>query len=144
MEHHPLRAGAEARAQDLAFATYCEHAPLPTAVCTELTLLTKAGGPLTKRIGIHGSGVLVADGSACIMVAGQAARARLAGPAELARLIGSLRSDQALALGRLRRGVPNCVAVVTARRLREDPAPSGGIARTREHIDYVPGEPAYL
>jgi hypothetical protein len=40
----------------------------------EITALTKAGGPLTKRICLSDDGKLISDGSACIMSRGGARR----------------------------------------------------------------------
>src|SRR5262249_46398139 len=53
----------------------------------ELTVLAKAGGPLTKRISLNHDGSLAADGSACVMGRGQARRAHLTGLAAFAALI---------------------------------------------------------
>jgi hypothetical protein len=109
----------------------------------ELTLLTKAGGPLTKRIALDAAGHVVSDGSACVMAEGRAERLRLAGPADLAAALGAMAPDQALALGRLRAGLPDAVPVATRRALAASEAPAVTIARTRDHIDYARGEPAF-
>jgi hypothetical protein len=53
----------------------------------EITLLTKAGGPLTKRITLPNDGKLHSDGSACRMARGNARRMRLARPAELTGVV---------------------------------------------------------
>ena len=58
--------------------------PPTSGAGTELTFLTKAGGPLTKRIALDAAGRVVSDGSACVMAEGRAERLRLAGPADLA------------------------------------------------------------
>jgi hypothetical protein len=109
----------------------------------ELTLLTKAGGPLTKRIAMDAAGRVVSDASACTMAEGRADRLRLAGPADLAAALGAVAPDQALALGRLRAGLPDAVPVATRRALAGGEAAEGAIARTRDHIDFAPGEPAF-
>jgi hypothetical protein len=40
-------------------------------VGSELTLLTKAGGPLTKRIALDAAGRVASDGAACVMAEGR-------------------------------------------------------------------------
>src|SRR3954471_18231848 len=101
----------------------------------EVTLLTKADGPLTKRIALDAAGGITSDGSACTMSQGRATRMRLRDPAELAALIGTMRPDCAIALGRLRDDLPDDLPVVTQRRLAEGRAAQGAIARTRNFID---------
>ena len=83
----------------------------------ELTKFTKVGGPLTKRISLTPDGKLVSHGSACVMSHGTAERVRIAGIGELATLIGTLRPNQAIALGALRAGLPDKVEVVTEKKL---------------------------
>ena len=51
--------------------------------------------------------------------------------------------DQALALGRLRAGLPDAVPVATRRAFAGGEAAEGAIARTRDHIDYDRGEAAF-
>jgi hypothetical protein len=75
-----------------------ETAPSPI----ELTVFTKTGGPLTKKISLAADGSLVKDGSACVMAHGSAMRAKVAGVAGLGALVEKLTPSQALALGSLR------------------------------------------
>ncbi len=110
----------------------------------ELTLLTKSAGPLTKRIAFDAAGRVASDGSACVMAEGRAERLPLAGPADLAAVVAAMTPDQALALGRLRADLPDTVPVATRRALARGGAGDGAIARTRDHIDYAPGEPAFV
>ena len=74
------------------------------------------------------------------MVYGTASRAAAATAGDLATLITSCGSDQAIALGTLKPGLPDPVTITTERKLKENP---GAIARTREFIDYVPGSPGW-
>ena len=106
----------------------------------EVTTLTSATGPLTKRISLSPDGKLISDGSACVMSRGRAQRVRLGGVNEFSALIGGLRSDQAIALGALRPDLPDHVEIATARRLAEmnGSVPPGTVARTADHISYQP------
>ena len=107
----------------------------------EITVLTKQGGPLTKRISLAQDGTVKADGSACIMTQGDAHRLHIAGVAELATTISQLDSTQAIALGALRAGLPDQVKVVTKSKLN---GAVNVIARTSDHIKYQNGRPAFV
>jgi hypothetical protein len=111
-----------------------DHAPV------EITVFTKSGGPLTKRISITDDREIKSDGSACVMTEGEARRAPLADVAALGRLIEGLKSSQAIALGALRPDLPERVRVVTKRKLNGQ---ANTIARTGGHISYGPGQPAW-
>jgi hypothetical protein len=74
----------------------------PPLLETELTRLTKDGGPLTKQIFLSPDGTLVKDSSACVMAHGTAERIRVAGVDALGALIEDLTPSQAIALGTLR------------------------------------------
>ena len=100
---------APAAAADPTYAT--ADGPPASGAGPEVTLLTKAGGPLTKRISLDATGRVVSDGSACVMAEGRAERLRLAGPAALAAVLGAMAPDQAFALGRLRADLPDEVPV---------------------------------
>ena len=63
---------------------------------SELTLFTKTGGPLTKRISLRPDGTLDSDGSACLMSRGVARRLPIVDADELAVLIESVTVNQAL------------------------------------------------
>lgn len=101
----------------------------------EITLFSKTGGPLTKRISLAPDGKLVSDGSACVMSRGTAERATIANVDEFATLIGTMRSVQAIALGTLRAGLPDKVAVVSQKQLN-GAAWANVIARTGANIEY--------
>jgi hypothetical protein len=105
----------------------------------EITLLVKAGGPLTKRISLDADGNVKSDGSACIMSRGTAQRFSFDHPQEFAALIERLRPAEAIALGRLRDGLPDMVRVVTKRELDTQP---DCIARVKESISYRDNAPA--
>jgi hypothetical protein len=73
----------------------------------EITVFTKSGGPLSKRISLNGDGTVKSDGSACVMMRGWARRTHLAGVHDLAELIDRLETSEAIALGRLRPDLAN-------------------------------------
>ena len=83
----------------------------------EITILTKAGGPLTKHISLTADGSIKRDGGACVMARGVASRLAIASAADLAEVIDGLTTNQALALGALRAGLPDEVKVVTKAKL---------------------------
>jgi hypothetical protein len=108
-----------------------------------LTCFTKVGGPLTKEISIS-NGMLKSDGSKCVMGRGHAQRVRLDNLGQLGKLMTSIKSNQALGLGRLRDNLPDCVRIMTkaAAAKLNGSVPPNTITRTAEAIDYTPGEAA--
>lgn len=113
----------------------------PQPVTMEITLLTKRGGPLTKRIALDADGKLKNDSSACLMTQGTARRVVLAGDQALVELIGSMPAEQAIALGRLRPGLPDQVEIVTKRAMAAYGAniPPNTITRTADNLLYQEG-----
>jgi hypothetical protein len=109
----------------------------------ELTVFSKAGGPLTKQISLAPDGSIISDGSACTMGGGTAHRVRIDGLDALAALIETLKSSQALALGALRSDLPDTVEIATKARLNGETRPDI-IARTGANIVYRKNEPALL
>src|SRR6516164_2538389 len=105
----------------------------------EITAFVKSGGPLSKRIALAPDGSVRSDGSACLMVRGTAERLHVADIGELAAVIEKTRSDQALALGALRPGLPDRVEVVTKQKLNGQP---NTIARTTTDIFFLKEKPA--
>jgi hypothetical protein len=106
----------------------------------EITTFTKTAGALTKRISLAADGTVKSDGSACLMAHGSAQRMRLAGADDLAALIEGAQSNQALALGVLRPGLPDRVTVVTKSKLN---GAADVIARTGADIVFRRAEPAW-
>jgi hypothetical protein len=107
-----------------------------------LTLFTKIGGPLTKRIYLGAGGRVVSDSSACVMSSGHAHRDDAS---QLAALINSCKSDQALGLGALRADLPDRVEITTKQKLGASngvPRPDL-IARTGDAIRYEPQQPGF-
>ena len=103
----------------------------------EITLFTKSGGPLTKRISLTADGLLKSDGSECFMARGTAQRVGIISAKEFAKLIGGLDSDQAIALGTLRPELPNSVKIITKKEdLKLGGAKHDVVARTGDHIIY--------
>jgi hypothetical protein len=101
----------------------------------EITRFIKAGGPLTKRISLTDDGLLKSDGSACVMSRGVAERIEINNIARFGELIGGLTSDQAIALGTLRTGLPDKVTIATAKAINGHARPDM-IARTAANIVY--------
>jgi hypothetical protein len=112
-------------------------------VDAEITLFSKFGGPLTKRISLTADGSIKSDGSACLMARGEARRCEIASVAQLAGLIEQLPANQAVALGALRTGLPDQVQVVTKAKLVNGVAQPDIIARTKDNIAYREGQPAF-
>jgi hypothetical protein len=104
----------------------------------DLTIITKRGGPLTKRIHLDGDH-LSNDSSACVMSRGRAERFQFGAAQQLADLIGGLGSSQALALGALPPGQDQ-YEVTTKRRMN---GAAGAIARSNEFFAYREGAPAW-
>jgi hypothetical protein len=109
----------------------------------EITVFTKSGGPLTKRISLDADGTIKSDGSACTMSRGSAQRVSVADVRALAHLIEGLGSNQAVALGALRVDLPEQVSVVTKDRLNGAVGPDV-IARTADDIVYQEKKPAFV
>ena len=112
----------------------------------EITTLTKAGGPLTKRITLAADGSLHSDGSACVMSRGSARRVRFDNLGAFAGHIASLDSSEAIALGALRADLPDQVQIATKHALEKLNGAAGPeiIARTGDHIAYEAGRPALV
>jgi hypothetical protein len=106
----------------------------------EITVYSKDGGPLTKRISLDADGKVASDGSACIMAKGKAKRARIASVNDLAKLIENLESNQAIGLGTLRSDLPDEVAIVT----KGEAGNGSGVARTSGNFAYRSGHPALV
>jgi hypothetical protein len=113
-----------------------------TTMTVEIAVFRKRKGALSKKIWLDDDGQVKSDGSACRMASGEAQRVKLNGVESLAELIDDMRTNEALALGRLRAELPDQVNVVLARGLREKRPDV--IARTGEFLHYAPGAPAYL
>jgi hypothetical protein len=108
----------------------------------ELTVFRKVSGILSKRIFLE-SGKIRADGSECRMGDGRAYRTRLDSIEALGRLIGNMPANEALALGRLRAGLPDKVRVIRKVDLDDNTA-SDTIARTGDYLEFARGLAAYM
>ena len=109
----------------------------------EVTALTKDNGVLTKHIRLDDRGVLISDGSACIMSRGHARRVRLPDLAAFGAMINRLKPHEAIALGALHDDLPEHVDIATKAQLQKlNGAPPGQIARTAGNICYRAREPA--
>ena len=109
----------------------------------QITLFKKYdSNPLmSKRISLDEHGRLLSDGSHCLMIYGAATRVAAATAGDLAKIIGACCSDEAIALGALKDGLPNSVPITVPGRLRGSP---GAITRSRAFIDYRAGIPAWV
>ena len=108
----------------------------------EITLFTKTGGVLTKRISLAADGSVKSDGSECKMSRGLARRVEVTGVEQLVDVIGRVRSDQAITLGALKPDLPTEVSVVTKKTFAGDARPDV-IARTGNAIIYRHASPAF-
>ena len=103
----------------------------------ELTLFTNARGPLTKQYTLDADGNLVKiEGGQ--MVAGTAMRIPISDMQALADLIGTVSSNQALALGSMRVDLPAQVTVVTKEALNGVTAPDI-ISRSQDYLTFGEG-----
>src|SRR5262249_39782048 len=94
-------------------------------------------GALTKRFTLDADGNLVkTEGGQ--MAAGTAMRIAIGDVQALANLIGTIASDQALALGSMREGLPAQVTVVTKKALHGVTAPDI-ISRSRDYLTFGEG-----
>src|SRR5262249_36283774 len=111
------------------------HAP----ALAEIAVVTKIGGPLTKRISLADNERLVSDGSACTMSRGSARRWR-GDVYEFAALLEQLASHQAITLGSLRPDLVDEVEILTKRKLNGADH-SNLIARSQDYLTYRAGAP---
>jgi hypothetical protein len=110
---------------------------------SEITCFTKSGGPLTKQIRLDESGRAKSDGSACIMTRGVARRVAISCVRQLGELIAGLQSDQAIALGALRSGLPNEVKIATRRAINGSNRPDI-ISRTADNFLFGSGRQGFV
>jgi hypothetical protein len=108
----------------------------------ELVGLTKAGGPLTKRISLASDGSMRSDGSACVMSEGEARRLRFDNLEAFAKHISALEPYEAIALGALHPDLPDLVQITTKRSLNGANHRPDVIARTADYISYRHAQPA--
>jgi hypothetical protein len=102
----------------------------------EITLLVSTGGPLTKRIALNAAGEAVSSSDRCCLSSGYAYRVSVADADALARVFAGMTSEEALAMGELRDGLPDAVYVTTKSRLMNGTAATNIIARTATDIIY--------
>ena len=108
----------------------------------EITLIRKSGpNPLmSKRIFLNAQGEVCSDGSQCLMAQGTATRMTAETATDLAKHIMACGTDQAIALGTLKNGLPNPATITVPEKLKDNP---GAITRSRNFIDYRPGASAW-
>lgn len=108
---------------------------------TTITILTKAGGILSKHISLSPEGRVLSDNSNCKMWEGRANRAVANTAAEMAGHVGACPSNRAVLVGHLRDDILDNVLVITKPNLAENP---NAIARTREFFSYRQGVAAWV
>ena len=111
----------------------------------QITIYQKSGGIISKSCYLDAAGAFVKDGGACSMSSGRAYRRDLLGSCAataLAGVLGTMPSDQAISLGRMRPEVGAEIAVVVE--AREGVLPAGPISRTAKHFLYASDVPAWL
>jgi hypothetical protein len=119
---------------------------------SEITVLSKASGILTKKISLSEDGNVIADGSACWMSNGRAERTAIADLHALAAVIEDLKPSQAIALGTLRPDLPDELPIVSKKnlnskkKLNSKKNLNGGdaITRSQENIIYRENKPALV
>jgi hypothetical protein len=104
----------------------------------EITVFHKSGGVLSKQIRLD-HGKVVSDGSACLMSNGAARRVDIADIHAYADLVNACASNEAIALGRLKEGVPAQARVVTADKLNGSNDLTT-IARTKDFLRFEQGK----
>ena len=107
----------------------------------EMTLFWKQGGAVTKTIALE-NGLIISNGSACLMSEGRAERIDVPDAAALAEKIVKLKSDEALGLGSLRAELADEVRIVTKHKLNGAKS-AHTIARTADSIIFEPGKAAW-
>jgi hypothetical protein len=109
-----------------------------------ITKFAKSSGPLTKMVSLSDDGLVLSDGSACIMARGSVRRIQLSDLHEFADLIDNLASHEAIALGALRSDLSDDVLITTKTSLQQlnGHAQPNQIARTGEFIEYRALQPA--
>jgi hypothetical protein len=110
----------------------------------ELTKFTKARGGLTKKINLNPDGTINSDGNACAMGAGRAKRVHVDGLDGLAALIEGLKFNEAIALGVLRRDLPDVVPINAKGKIEDGTAAPGAVARSKENLVFEAGRPALI
>src|SRR5262249_6530614 len=111
-----------------------EVSTTPVPATPELTLFINAHGALTKQFTLDVDGNLVKTESGQMAV-GTARRIAIGDAQALADLINTISSDQALALGSMRSGLPAQVTVVTKKALNGATAPDI-ISRSRDYLTF--------
>ena len=111
----------------------------------EITVFVKNGGPLSKHIELL-DGKIANDSSSCRMAKGDARRVKidLADMTSFADLINGFSPKEAYAIGRLKDGLPDCVRIVRDDKLDEAKGDPTVIARTKDNIVFVDGEPGLV
>lgn len=108
-----------------------------------LTIFTKSGGILTKRVFLK-DGTVAVDATACLMIEGMAQRISVPGAVELADLMAGLSPQQALAFGKTRDDLPEIVTILSQAKLEQlNGAAIGIVSRTKANLVYEPGQPSW-
>src|SRR5260221_14123718 len=114
----------------------------------QITILEKLAfnnddNQLTKTVKLNGSGY-ESDGSPCKMVRGKAFRRSLKDLDELGEMFHKFGKQHAIALGRLRDGLPDRDMVITTKKERRRDAAPHIITRTNDYFVHAPGREALV
>jgi hypothetical protein len=111
----------------------------------EITGFTKDNGLLTKKIGLSDDGRIRSDSSQCLLARGVAWRYLVDSLTAFADFItNNIASNEAIALGVLRPGLPESARVFTKHRHAKLKSAVNVIARTRDFVEYRRGRPALV
>jgi hypothetical protein len=123
------------------------------STAAEITIFTKLARPgdpdgalLSKRIALGPDGRPTSDGSPCRMASGTTLTVAAPDSCALSLVIEKMRACDALALGSIGNANGTRVNVITAAaqaKLSSSQSGKGTIARTREHVAFRPGQPAW-
>jgi hypothetical protein len=103
----------------------------------------RADGPMTKTIKLGADGQPVSDASECRMWRGKAEVITIEGAAGLAEAIGACTRQQAFAMGVVKPELADArTKFDVAKKDALADAAKGTIARSKEHLEFTPGQPA--
>jgi len=119
-----------------------DHTPA-ASVPIEISLFTKDGGDLTKKVHWNPEHTgIVSDSRDCKMSSGIMSRILLPDWRDLARGLPQFSGNTALALGRMKPDLPDAIRLVTKKSPECDQP--GYASRTADNILYARGQPAVL
>lgn len=106
----------------------------------EITRISKRNGQVTKHIHSRPDGGFANDSNQCRIGVGNAVRLPITSLGQLAAALRDVPSNTAIALGRLRPGLPDSVGIAAEDRLSEFP---GSVARSQDNLVYAKRRPGF-